>query len=296
MSESEKQTRRDFSKFDRMPTADLEEILRQDALVPPDESDVDLILYILDVLEARPKEHPDGTEPDVDAAWESFLQNYRPTADEKSLYDDEERSATQEDLRSQRRSRRRAWLSGAAVAVVLLFAGTLTAHAAGFDLWKTVVSWTDDVFTFSRVPTETTPEVRPSSANLESGKLQFALDRDGVTDVVEPTYLPEGYRYSELKIEELVTARIYTCIYTPRKSDAWRIAVSFSQGMNGDTMVMKDEGDPEIYERNGTQYYIVTNVGRYSATWVSGAYTGSISGVETRADLIKMIDSMEDAK
>lgn len=291
MSEASKQTRRNFSKFDTMSTPELEEILRQDSMLPMEESDTDLILYILEVLETRQKEHPD-----VDAAWESFLQNYLSTADERPLFDNGEQGAVPKDARTQRKNRWHAWLSGAVAAVLILFVGTLTARASGFDLWKTVASWTDDCFTFGFAPSEATPTVLPSPVQTESGRLQLALDRDGVTDVVEPTYIPEGYRYSDLKIEDIVTAKIYTCNYTPRDPDAWVLTVSFMRGMNGEALVMKDEGEPEIYERDGTQYYIVTNVGRYSASWTSGAYMGIISGVETREDLIKMIDSMEDAK
>lgn len=291
MSEASRQRSRDFSKVDAMSTPELEEILRQDSMLPAEESDMDLILHILDVLETRQKEHPD-----VDAAWESFLKDYLPMEDELSLYDDGERSTGMKDSHSQRKSSWRAWLSGAVAAVLILFVGTLTARAAGFDLWKTVASWTDDCFSFGFAPAETTPTVPPSTVQTESGRLQLALDRDGITDVVEPTYLPEGYRYSDLKIEDIVTAKIYTCNYTPRDPNAWVLTVSFMRGMNGESLVMKDEGEPEIYERDGTQYYIVTNVGRYSASWTNGAYMGIISGVETRADLIKMIDSMEDTK
>lgn len=54
MSEATQRTGQDHSKFDNMSTAELNEYLRQDA--ERDDSDLDDVLYIMEVLAKREKE------------------------------------------------------------------------------------------------------------------------------------------------------------------------------------------------------------------------------------------------
>ena len=58
MSENEHRGIRDLSQYDSMPTEALEQILRADAETPAvQESDIELILYIMEVLSRRKKEN-----------------------------------------------------------------------------------------------------------------------------------------------------------------------------------------------------------------------------------------------
>lgn len=83
--------RKDYSKYDKMSTESLEELLRLDAELPDGEgSDIDEILYISEVIAKRDREQPTGrySKADVDAAWETFQTKYLPyAADGRSLYD-----------------------------------------------------------------------------------------------------------------------------------------------------------------------------------------------------------------
>ena len=73
MSESKEHFHRDFSKFDEMSTEELNEILRRDSQLPDgEESDIDAILYIMEVIEKRSQELPLSDFKDVDRAWSSF--------------------------------------------------------------------------------------------------------------------------------------------------------------------------------------------------------------------------------
>ena len=151
MSGLDSGNRKDYSKYDRMSTESLEELLRLDAELPNGEgSDIDEILYISEVIAKREKEHPTGRYPeiDVDAAWESFQTKYLPyMTDGRPLYDfdDEEPSHTEEEnagtdnpsptsrkrisLRGRRHVKR--VVSIAAVIAVLLGLMTATAYAMG---------------------------------------------------------------------------------------------------------------------------------------------------------------------
>ena len=82
---------KDYSKYDRMSTESLEELLHLDAELPHGEGlDTDEIIYISKVLIKREEEHPTGQYPaiDVNLAWEEFQTIYLPAAsDGHSLYD-----------------------------------------------------------------------------------------------------------------------------------------------------------------------------------------------------------------
>lgn len=67
---------RDYSKYDDMTTEELEEILRLDASAPDGEdSDTELLLYVMEVLANRRK-NMNITGKTALEAWESFQQNY----------------------------------------------------------------------------------------------------------------------------------------------------------------------------------------------------------------------------
>ena len=91
MTDFDSKNKKDYSKYDEMSTESLEELLRLDAESPDgEEVDIDEILYILDVIVKRDREHPTGRYPEVDvkAAWEEFQTEYLPyITDGRSLYD-----------------------------------------------------------------------------------------------------------------------------------------------------------------------------------------------------------------
>lgn len=286
MSKPDKQMHRDFSKFDAMRTEELEEILFQDSKLPEEASDVSAILYIADVLAKRKENHPD-----VDAAWASFREHYLPDADGVSLYEDEEDAAKS---RTKKKRGRFFHTAAAAAAVVLvLFVGSLTARADGYDFWSSAASWSKNTFSFGPAGTASTEEQADKEPKNE---LQLALDQDGVTEVKAPTYIPEGYEFYTLTKTGTSGDRSYSVSYMRMMGadPPVLLSIDFSGQVGG--QYSKGAGDPEIYKRNGTEYYIMTCYGGYMAVWRAEPYECSISVVPTREDLIRMIDSMEEAK
>ena len=101
MSEATQRTGQDHSKFDNMSTAELNEYLRQDA--ERDDSDLDDVLYIMEVLAKREKEENNDNLPDVRKAWASFQANYN-TADNDGRplhdFDDDAEGKAEADITS----------------------------------------------------------------------------------------------------------------------------------------------------------------------------------------------------
>ena len=88
MLASNARSNRDFSYFDKLSTEELREIIRQDSLLDENEdSDIDAILYITEVIANREKEENERNVKDVEAAWKSFKENYYPyISDPEPLY------------------------------------------------------------------------------------------------------------------------------------------------------------------------------------------------------------------
>ena len=76
MSTPEGTKKRDYSRYDQMSTAELEQLLRLDFQASENgDSDLDAILYLSDLLARR------NGPSDPDAAWAQFQTKYRPYAD-----------------------------------------------------------------------------------------------------------------------------------------------------------------------------------------------------------------------
>lgn len=291
MAEAEKNRRRDYSRFDKMSTGILKEILLRDSYLNGQEDmDTDAIVYIMEVIRKREEEDPEAGTPDVDEAWASFNRNYRPCAGEMPLYaDDDEDGCTAEELPapSGKSGKRKLVRFAAAVAAVciLVFTGTVTAYALGFDLWGRIISWTDETFNL------TSDTVR--NAEIKTKELKAALKEAGIDEGWAPSYIPDGYEQSELNVHSIGTADIFVGTYVNAEDN---IIVSITNIRNFEHLgeyAEKDVENPEVYVHKGISFYIMANYEKYLTMWVYQNIEGCISGVNTRDELINIIESIE---
>ena len=288
--------KRDYSKFDQMSTEVLEEILRLDAELPDEDSDMDAILYILEVLVKREREHPTGKILDVDTAWASFKKNYLPYAgDGKSLYEEDDPEiplqgdSDQTNLADsgQRRpkGKNRIFLRVAcmaAVFAVLFFGGTITSYAFGYDLWGAFAHWTRETFGFAYV----TPTDHPKSYS----SLQDALSDYGITEPLTPTWIPDGYTLQSVDISETPIKTKFLAVYRNNNKE---LTICVKEVSNGDTSIYEKDGEVvAIYEVDSIKHYIMTNNGWRNAAWVNKAYECLISGELPEEIITRMIDSI----
>ena len=54
----------------------------------------------------------------------------------------------------------------------------------------------------------------------------------------------------------------------------------------------KDDEQQEVYFYNDIEHYVMTNMGSYRAVWTNGLCEVGISGLESKEELKKMIDSI----
>jgi len=278
MSENKCRAERDFSRFDSMSTAELQEILRQDALQESTEPDTEMILYITEVLAKREKQRDPSAE--VQRAYQSFARNYMPANQTKTP-----KKFTSFLVKMPR------WMKSAAVLVIalgLLLIGTASADAMGFDILGMVAHWTEDIFHFSD-GTEGTEYTEPGqSDDTVYGSLQEALDDFGIQQHLAPTWLPEGYEFVEV---EVFTTPIERSVYAIYAKDNNSIQISVRQMFETEPeQIEKSEGFIEIYESNAVAYHLFKNNERVHAMWIIDKMECLIAGNMTVDEIKLMID------
>lgn len=275
MSENQIRGNGDLSYCDTMTTEELEEILRLDAEMPEgQESDTEKILYIMEVLAER-KRNTSHTGNTALEAFESFKQNYMPETDDNII-----------PIKTKRRCSH--WmrsLTAAAAVLAILLAGSITAKAFGFNVWKAVIQWTQETFHFGEWG-----HSAPSN-NRDYSTLQEALEQGEISTPLAPTWFPDGYKLVEVKIEQSPQKKTYKAIYT-NEEQLLMITVQDHLG-NSPVYVEQSEGLTEEYEASGIIYHIFTDVELTKAKWIRDSYECSISGNITIEELKIMIDSIE---
>lgn len=308
--------RKDYSKYDKMSTESLEELLRLDAELPDGEgSDIDEILYISEVIAKRDREQPTGrySEADVDAAWETFQTKYLPyAADGRSLYDfdDDEPGSTKAitpDMSSpsgkkriSARGRRRLGRLASIAAAIALLIGlmTVTAYAMGYDLWGVIAQWTKDTFTFVSVSKVNDAEESHTNTTLNDGEytdLQAALDAYGVTEKLAPTWVPEGFSVESVTVDKTTdpSSTFFQCDY--RCNDQW-IIIQIILHHDSNSVVytewQKSDDNVTEMEYGGCIFYVMKNNEREIAVWSNGPFECYITADVTSNELIDIIKSI----
>ena len=279
---SEKQSRGigDLSKYDAMTTEELEEILRLDAEAPEEqESDIEKILYIMEVLAERKRNNARPGKTALEA-YESFKENYMP-----------ETAATNRTPKktTAHKSSFPRWLrsmtAAAAVLVILIF-GSMTAKAFGINFWKTIVQWTQETFQFGEWGKSNTDD------DLPYASLQEALEKRKITEPLVPTWIPDGYKLVSITVDQNPKQNKYRAIYTNCEKE---LKITVQDHLDkGPLYVEQSEGLIEEYVVSGIVYYIFMDNDLAKAKWIKASYECSISGNLTIEEMKMMINSIEE--
>ena len=262
--------------FAAMSTASLQELLQAEL---DSDRDVDLekLKEILAVLDERTEQK----EVDVDAAWDRFIHNHLPA---EPLYPLTEDTPTKKKKSSRKKHPVRIGVLAALIAIFMFCLGAgVAASAADFDVWNAVMQWSSETFGFSFCQ-----DIDASShvSDPEYTDLKCALANAGLTEPLIPYYLPDGYKQVEFNAQDGRFAAMY------KKADSV-IGIKIQEiGDNNSTLLEKDQIEPEVYTVGGVNHYVSTNDDEYLAVWANDGYECFISGVQTKEELFKMIDSI----
>jgi hypothetical protein len=306
MSELDDIKRKNTEQLDQMSTDDLEELLKAKSQ-SSENTDMEDVFSILEVIEKREKTNPSGKYTGVDAAWDSFQKNYRPSSKEaKSIYDFAEDTKDNtsypsdvkklEDInlfrRDRRPLRRKALLRMACViasVVIVLFSSTIVARAFGFDLWGAVAKWTSDTFGFESKDTTDEGTVTGPPV-IKYVDLAEALYDYNIAAELVPSWIPNAFSLADLKILETPKKIVFDAVYNNDNKSITIHITDISEGTNGS--YEKDEQYTTIYEKNDIIHYIMTNNEQIVAIWMNENYECMISGNLSEHELKKMIDSI----
>lgn len=274
--------KRDFSYLDRLSTEELREIIRQDYMLDQDkETDMEAILYIMEVLARREKEE-NKDKPDVEAAWDEFQKEYYPYSDDPApLY-----SLGGDDITTVKRPKRfRRLIRTAGIAaaiVVLILSGTVAASAFGYDILGKFTAWTHETFSFTNNRDDTAP----------FKNLRVILDVNNIEADVIPTWLPDGYGEDIVQVTDVPDGVFFL---SSCKGQGWEISLNISTYTRTNADMRTYEGEiknMKIYESAGVNYFITNNGGFSRVTWSNSNVECSILCNLPEHDLYAVIDSI----
>jgi hypothetical protein len=289
MLKVEEKGRPKYSKFDKMDTSVLEAILRADFDAPEAERlDVEVIIYISNLLAER-QEIP---QPDVNKAKEEFFKYYYPL--EKSIYDfdDEDDNNFEVETDTNKAAstmdkvlpfRKRLWrkfASAAAVFVIFMFGGTLTAYAFGYDPFAAVARWNDEHFWFEK--------------QINTTEITDILSDYSDVEHLVPKWLPEGYEFENVNIVQYPNGRIIRSSFVKNvDNEEFHICINYKQDLdNVQTIYEKTDDDAIIYDKGGVEHYIIQNSTNLTIVWLSNDLECSIVGSFSVAEAKKIINSL----
>ena len=299
------------SKYAYLSRLTVEELLDLLSVAPVPAVSPEQEAYVDALKEAiieKENENPTGFFPDPDQQWKQFVTYYLPYAEEDAFEPDcAEDAAPQHPSQTSlevppKRARRfsQLWrtLLIAAAAVACMFAIMVTAQASGLDVFGAIAQWTQDVFSFRQVPNDNEAKDNSNGENHAGGKiqsfasLQEALDAYEITQVHEPTQLPDGYVMNECGVEYSDVPYPIT-FYADYVNNRNRIAINIAS-YEGEpaALTQKTDETPELKEWNGIQFYVIENSSNAMVAWHDDAYEYYVSGKLDREILWDIAVSM----
>ena len=248
-----------------------------------EESDLELILYVMGVLADRRNRSGNFTGKTAEEAYESFIQHYLPEVEEpENSYRESEQPKRRPILHLRK-------LTAAAAVLLVVVFGSVTAKAFGVNVWQIVATWAQETF---HLGTEGKTDVDAPKGNdeLEYESLLDAFpSANGSPDVI-PTWIPDRYELSKIVVDEAPAHKKYFAVYNDCEI-CLTITIQLYLEDNPH-QIEQGEGLVEIYKIGGIDYYLFSNLNQSQAAWINSDYECLISGELTIDELKTMIDSI----
>ena len=276
MSENLNRSNPDFSKYDSMSIGELEEILRADAQGPErDDSDVDEILYVMEVLAKKRRQNGIAGKTALEA-YQEFQQHYLPVVEEES-------APTHKTVVIPFRR-----IATIAASLVLVFSLAVSANAFSFkDIWNAVARWAEETFSFSTGVEVCEPN---STDEIEYLSLQDLFSQHSINNLAYPTVVPPNYEFIDVFVSESPIQESYLVIFSNGLSS---LKISIRSYLDADPEhIEKSDGLLEVLSLSGTDYYIFENNDQLQAVWICDIYECYISGDLSIDEIKTMINSI----
>lgn len=290
-----------YSYLDQLSTQELEDLLQKDAEAP-DGGDLDMVMYIMEVIEKREGEVDKTAAAD---ALKDFFSAYAiPEGDGLRLYpgddqdDKEAKSDSPKELQKARR--RRLSLKGAGlIAAVLVCVFSLAACSVGGigRFFRMVGKWTSEVFAFENtydgdIPKVDGAEIAAPLENAQYASMEEALTAYGITAKVVPTRFPEGFAVVTIDVSESEQGNFVKFCAVYQGGDRY-LMLQVRQVFDLNMESFEKDGDAVTeYVKDGIRHYFYTNMDSNCVTWFNGNLECSIGTDISKDDLIAVVDSI----
>ncbi len=308
MDEINRHDYKEYAYLRQLPIDKLLELLAVAPALSDRPEDEAYMNALEEVIIEKENQNPTGFFPDVDQRWNEFVTYYMPNASETEAEPENlehtaspqmpQPSTNAPSKRVIRFKQVRRTVLVAAAAIACMFAIMVTAQAAGVDVFGTMARWTKDVFRFgqvvpdSQVSDDLNQETQVPDSGTEFASLQEAFDAYGMTEVHEPTWLPEGYALDSLDVLAVDDPflRSFSAAYTDGEG---RMSVKvMSYEVEPIAQVQKTDDPVESVELNGITFYLIKNTENYTIAWYMDQYEYYLSSKGGKDILWKVAESM----
>ena len=288
MSELIEKKPRDYSVFDKMNTEALEEILKADAQQLDDNSNLDAILYITELLNQRAKADEaytfdvDANKPDFDALLICTQINNIVNTSSNSNIPPASDPNKKTNMKHYQLGR---IVLIAAILMSLLFVLSGVASATfGINIWGMLASWTDDLFSFGgNINNQINSSVSENQIDIDSNtdmvfsSLQEALDYYKITELSAPTHIPDGYELCDVIVNHSSAGYLFYCDFISSNNSV--ISVAYQEFLSVPNSVYeKNTEDVDQFSLGDTTFYSFSNTNTNTIAWITGDYECSIMG------------------
>ena len=277
-----------YAYLNHLSTPELEKLLEFD----PEgikETDPEMLLYILKVIEQRDSANAEARQVETEKTLQELFDRYNdPERQGRWLYssevqDDEEEADTQYAPRKKHRQLRRTLIIAAVVACLLALMIPTVLGDNGFI--ERIGQWNDDTFYFKS-------DDGMYEQNEDLMELQSKLDEYGVTEAVLPNTLPEGFERIEFQIVEK-PAYGHIDFYMTFKNSNQFFSLTILKNTAEKKVLYEKEGEhPEIVSIQGIDHYFLVNRENVSVSWQNNHIECNIQGNITIDDLKTMVNSI----
>lgn len=200
-----------------------------------------------------------------------------------------------------RHKARSVWRVGlvAALTAVCLISGMVIAQAAGVDVLGAIARWTDEVFSFGTiqsvgaedVPNKATHAAADNASGAGYESLQTALDAFAITEVSEPSWIPEGYVFMGVTVDCWPDGE-WICLSAEYLNKNNSLLVEIRNCRDEPSLKVEKTDTPvETFTINGLTVYLLENTNNNMAAWATEHYECYIGGAVDRSELRQIVNS-----
>ena len=293
-----------YSYLDQLSTQELEDLLQED-MEAADGGDLDMVMYIMEVIEKREGGISEADKKAAAQALEEFYNSYAiPEGDGLQIYpcDTPDCNVLDPDpidfthkTRHSRFSIRKALLLAAAL---ICLSSLIACTALGFErVFQMVGKWTAEVFTFENQYTGDLPEENNSPDNLPPEDARYAtieeaLDAYGITEQIVPVF-PEDYEIVAVNVSSPEHSDYINFSTLYRENDRYIVfqVIYFTQAHAFD--FEKDDTVVTEYQQGGLTYYFYQNNASNCVTCFNNNLECLIATDASNDILFSMITSLQ---